>query len=67
MARRTDHIPGLADDKPRKRVEKLIEKGVSLLGEPDIAPSRYRCPEHGIVLAQEVQWDRNDAALLTLE
>jgi hypothetical protein len=35
-------------------------KGVSLYGEPDIAPSLYLCPTHGSVLAQDVMWDRDD-------
>jgi hypothetical protein len=36
------------------------EDGGGMFGIPDIAPSCYRCPEHGMVLAQDVAWEEDD-------
>lgn len=62
--RRKGHVSGRADDSDLLRrytkPKNLVNKGIDLPGQPDIEPSCYRCPEHGLVLAQDVRWDRDD-------
>ena len=60
MEKDRQELPEASEKAPLSEQAVMSDKGVSLYGEPDIAPSLYWCSTHGNMLAQDIVWDRND-------
>jgi len=56
----TEPISDSPEEKPTEESFSGRKGGGELFGESSIPPSFYRCPRHGLILAQDVAWGRDN-------
>jgi len=56
----TGPISDLSEEEPAEESFIGQKGGEELFGESSIPPSFYRCPRHGLILAQDVIWGRGN-------